>query len=209
MQQTSSTELLVPVKSFSEAKARLAACLPERDRAEFARWMAGRVLAAADGMAAHVLCDDREVAEWALAQGAGVLWSPGTGLDGGVRGGVAELGRRGAAHVVVAHGDLPRARLLTSVVVPHAITLVPDQRSDGSNVIALPTDCDFPFAYGRRSFVRHLRSAVATGRSVVVRRDAELAIDVDTPDDLHHPLVQEVLPAWLRTNPASRPMTPR
>jgi hypothetical protein len=47
-----------------------------------------------------------------------------------------------------------------------------------------------------------------------VRRDAHLARDIDTPSDLTHPLVQEVLPPWLlqtqiettqiQTNPASR-----
>ena len=33
--------------------------------------------------------------------------------------------------------------------------------------------------------------------------DPLLALDVDTPDDFSHPLIQEVLPAWLRTNPVS------
>ena len=34
---------------------------------------------------------------------------------------------------------------------------------------------------------------------------AMLAADIDTPADLAHPLVQEVLPTWLRTNQANRP----
>jgi 2-phospho-L-lactate/phosphoenolpyruvate guanylyltransferase len=80
---------------------------------------------------------------------------------------------------------------------------VPDRRGDGTNVIALPTDMPFQFAYGAGSFQRHLRSAVAAGLSVRVRRDPLLAIDIDTPSDLAHPLVQEVLPTWLQTNPAN------
>ena len=47
-------------------------------------------------------------------------------------------------------------------------------------------------------------AAVAAGLPVAVRRDPLLAIDIDTPSDLAHPLVQEVLPAWLPTNPANR-----
>jgi hypothetical protein len=38
---------------------------------------------------------------------------------------------------------------------------------------------------------------------VRVRRDPLLALDIDTPSDLAHPLVQEVLPTWLPTNLAN------
>ena len=84
------------------------------------------------------------------------------------------------------------------------MTLVPDRHRDGTNVIALPTDMPFQFAYGPGSFQRHLDSAIADGLSVRVRRDPLLALDIDTPSDLVHPLVQEVLPAWLQTNPANQ-----
>ena len=35
-------------------------------------------------------------------------------------------------------------------------------------------------------------------------RDGDLAYDLDTPEDLAHPRMEEVR-AWLRTNPANRP----
>jgi hypothetical protein len=31
-----------------------------------------------------------------------------------------------------------------------------------------------------------------------------MAVDIDTPSDLAHPLVQEVVPSWLQTIPANR-----
>jgi hypothetical protein len=37
-----------------------------------------------------------------------------------------------------------------------------------------------------------------------VVRDPFLALDIDLPTDLTHPLVKDVLPAWLRTNPVNR-----
>ena len=55
------------------------------------------------------------------------------------------------------------------------LTLVPDRRDDGTNVIAVPTDVSFQFSYGPGSFRRHLRSAIAAGLSVRVRRDPLLA----------------------------------
>lgn len=199
--------MLVPVKAFADAKARLASVLSPAEREALARWSAERVLGAAGELPVFVACDDEQVAEWARARGATVLWHPGAGLNAAVTRSVAELATRGAAHVVVAHGDLPRATRLASVVVPDAITLVPDARDDGTNVAAVPAHVAFPFAYGAGSFHRHLRLARDAGLPVAVRRDPLLARDLDTPDDLTHPLVQEVLPEWLPTNPANP--TPR
>ncbi len=81
---------------------------------------------------------------------------------------------------------------------------MPDRHGDGTNVVALPTDLAFQFAYGPGSFRRHLAAAIAARHSVRVRRDPLLAADIDTPDDLAHPLVQEVLPTWLQTNLANQ-----
>lgn len=197
--------VLVPVKAFGDAKARLATVLDDANREQLARWTSARVLAAAGELPTYVACDDDEVARWAGEHGASILWHPGVGLNAAVNDSVAELRAAGVTDVVVAHGDLPRAHSLAALARPGTITLVPDRRDDGTNVVAVPTDAGFRFAYGPGSFHRHLRAAVATGCSVRVQRDPYLAVDIDTPSDLAHPLVQEVLPPWLRTNPANRP----
>lgn len=195
--------MLVPVKAFADAKARLASVLDPGRRERLARWTAERVVAAAGELPVFVVCDDEGVAEWAVAHGATVLWQPGVGLNAAVTSGVAELRARGVQHVVVAHGDLPRPAALPNVVTPGAVTLVPDSRRDGTNVVALPTAADFTFSYGPGSFRRHLLRAVAGGLAVAVRRDPLLSLDIDTPSDLAHPMVQEVLPPWLPTNRAN------
>ncbi|MFZ4718231.1 MAG: 2-phospho-L-lactate guanylyltransferase [Ilumatobacteraceae bacterium] len=195
--------VLVPVKAFTDAKARLAPVLSPAEREALARWTAERVLAAAGEAPTFVACDDDAVAEWAEAHGATVLWHPGVGLNAAVTGSIADLRARGIGHVVVAHGDLPRAHGLVTVAEPGVVTLVPDTAGDGTNVCALPTEIAFEFAYGAGSFRRHLAAAVALGLPVAVRRDPFLSLDIDTPDDLTHPLVQEVLPWWLRTNPVN------
>jgi 2-phospho-L-lactate guanylyltransferase len=195
--------VLVPVKAFADAKARLAPVLSPAERVALARWSAERVIAAAGEAPVYVACDDDSVAEWAIDHGATVLWHPGVGLNAAVADSVRDLRARGVAHVVVAHGDLPRAHDLIGVAVAGTITLVPDSARDGTNVLALPTALDFEFAYGGGSFRRHLAQAVAAGHPVAVRRDPLLALDIDLPIDLTHPLVQEVLPAWLPTNLAN------
>src|SRR5258706_9043747 len=103
------THVLIPVKSFRAAKVRLAPALSEDERSALARTMASRVLAAAQALPVSVVCDDEDVAEWATANGAGVIWSPGLGLNGAVTDGVEHLTRARAIEVVVAHGDLPLA----------------------------------------------------------------------------------------------------
>lgn len=201
--------VLVPVKAFADAKARLAPVLSPAQREALARWTAERVVAAAGERAVYVACDDEGVADWATAHGAIVLWHPGVGLNAAVADSMADLRARGIDHAIVAHGDLPRPHALPTVARPGTITIVPDTARDGSNVIALPTDASFEFAYGAGSFGRHLHHAMRSGLAVEVRRDAWLSLDIDIPSDLSHPRVQEVLPAWLPTNLANPTPLPR
>ncbi len=192
------------MKGFGHAKARLAPVLAPALREELARWTAERVLAAAAPLPAFVVCDDPAVAAWADDHGATVLWRPGVGLNAAVDGGIAALAALGFTHAVVAHSDLPLARDLASTASTDRAVLVPDIQRDGTNVIALPLRCPFRAAYGVGSFDRHLAALLADNVPVEVRTDPLLGIDIDTADDLRHPLVQEVLPEWLRTNPANR-----
>lgn len=199
--------VLVPVKAFADAKVRLSPVLSPSHREALARWTAERVLAAAGELPVFIACDSESVADWATAHAATVLWHPGVGLNAAVNNSVDELRQQGVDHVVVAHGDLTRAANLAAVVTPGTLTLVPDARDDGTNVAALPTAFSFEFEYGAGSFHRHLARAITSGLPVGIRRDSLLALDIDTPSDLMHPLVQEVLPAWLptsRVNPTHR-----
>jgi 2-phospho-L-lactate guanylyltransferase len=150
--------------------------------------MAARVLAAAGALPTFVVCDDREVADFADAHGAGVIWSPGLGLNGAVTDGVGRLtSEHGAIEVVVAHGDLPLADDLTRVTGFAGITLVPDRHDDGTNVLSVPTGVGFRFAYGPGSFTRHRDEADRLQLPYRVLRDPRLGWDIDVPADLELP----------------------
>jgi 2-phospho-L-lactate guanylyltransferase len=176
--------VVVPVKAFAQAKMRLAPVLGPDERAELARKMAARVLAAARPLPVVVVCDDADVAEWAQKLGARVLVEPGLGLNGAVQTAFAQLGDEGWQRLVVAHGDLPLATNLGWLADAEGIVLVPDRHEEGTNVISLPTGCAFAFAYGPGSFARHQQEARRTGLAWRVVHDAELAWDVDFPDDM-------------------------
>ncbi len=153
-------------------------------RVNLVRSMAENVVAACKPLPVAVVCDDPEVAEWAAALGAAVMWEPGQGLNGAVGSGVDQLAAAGVRWVIVAHGDLPRARDLGALAPFAGITLVPDRKDDGTNVLRLPVGCDFRFAYGPGSFRAHRAEAWRLGIPVRVLRIPALAYDVDWPADV-------------------------
>jgi 2-phospho-L-lactate guanylyltransferase len=176
--------VLIPVKAFHQAKRRLDRVLSEPERERLVRTMAAHVVAACAPLPVAVVCDDEAVATWAADLGAVVLWEPGQGLNGAVRAGVDRLAAAGAHWVTVAHGDLPRAHDLGTLASFDGVTLVPDRRDDGTNVLRLPADSAFGFAYGPGSFRAHRAEATRLGLAVRVVRDPDLAYDVDWPADV-------------------------
>jgi 2-phospho-L-lactate guanylyltransferase len=196
--------VLVPVKRFRAAKGRLSTVLSVDERAELAEWMAAGVLDAVSALPTYVACDDPGVREWAVAAGATIVWAPGRGLNGAVDDGVERIAADGFDHVLVTHADLPRPWALPEMVRPDATLIVPDVRRDGTNVMSFPVDRRVRAAYGGGSFERHLAQCHALDDvEVEVCEHPDLSLDVDTPADLGHPQVKEVLPEWVRTNLAS------
>jgi 2-phospho-L-lactate guanylyltransferase len=179
--------VLVPVKAFSAAKARLAPALDPDRRALMARSMATRVVLAADPLPVAVVCDDLEVAAWAESLGATVFWEPRRGLNGAVESGVARLAAGGTSNVIVVHGDLPFAHDLPRLAGFAGITLVPDRREDGTNVVCLPASSGFRFSYGPGSFARHRAEARRIHMDLQILHIASLAWDVDVPEDIPDP----------------------
>lgn len=182
--RSSDTAVLVPVKAFDQAKVRLAPALPPNERAALARTMAEGVLRAAQGLPVFVVCDDAEVAGWAAAQGASVIWEPGQGLNRAVEAGVDDLGTAGFGSVIVAHADLPLAADVTWLARFPGVTIVPDRHGDGTNVVCVPARSGFHFAYGPGSFDRHRAEAGRIGQPLRIVREPLLSWDVDLPRDL-------------------------
>jgi len=192
----------MPVKAFTQAKQRLAPVLSSGDRVRLARWLADGVARSVGSVPLFVVCDDAEVRGWAQEVGATALWTARLGLNGAVDDGAAAIAAEGFEHIVVSHADLPIPDGLARLARPCTSTFVPDRRRDGTNVMSFPTRSPVAATYGPGSFRRHL--AAASTATVEVRVDHHLSIDLDTPEDLTHPLLREVLPPWLPTIPANR-----
>ncbi len=186
--------VLVPVKAFARAKARLAPSLEPAQRASLARVMAEHVLAAATPLPVAVVCDDDDVARWAAGHGAMVLPEPGRGLDGAVETGVRRLADAGADEVLVVHADLPWAADLARLAGFEGVTLVPDRRQDGTNVACVPAHSWFRFSYGAGSFLRHQAETARLGLPLRIIREPALGADVDLPADIPMSLARWHMP---------------
>jgi 2-phospho-L-lactate guanylyltransferase len=180
--------VVIPIRAFRSGKARLADTLDDDQRAALARTMAERVTRAAGALPAVIVSSDDEVRAWADASGLEAVDDPGRGLDGAARVGVAHHRARGRRRVVVAHADLPHAPpgglVRFAGVAAGIVALVPCHRDDGTPVLSVPTEPEFPFAYGPGSARRHAAIAHRLGLAALVVRDPALGYDVDVPADL-------------------------
>jgi 2-phospho-L-lactate/phosphoenolpyruvate guanylyltransferase len=172
------------MKSFAQAKARLASSLGDAERVALVKSLAAHVIAAARSGPTFVVCDDGAVADWSIGQRATAVYAPGLGLNGAVTAGVALLARLGFDLAVVAHADLPFVAGLDRFGTEGEISIAPDRRDDGTNVIAVPTAAPFRFSYGPGSFDRHRQEAARVALPCAVVRDERFSTDVDVPDDL-------------------------
>ncbi len=176
--------VLIPIKSFDLAKGRLSDALSPTQRADLAIAMATTVIAASRPLPTWVVCDNTEVATFAMARGAGVIWRPSRGLNAAVTDGFAFLRDEGHTTIVIAHADLPRATDLTWVPDFAGVTIVPDRRGDGTNVMAVPASADFRFQYGVGSSRAHQAEALRLALPYRIVDDARLGWDIDVPEDL-------------------------
>ena len=156
-------------------------------RVLLARATALGVLESVPGAPVFVVCDNPEVSQWATSHGATVVFQSGAGLNAAIQEGIS------AAHeyerVMIVHSDLPlphRLReLLDSTVASNTVSIVPDRHRDGTNVLIIPPGMGFKCHYGAKSFAAHMAEANKLGLVLEIIEDDELALDIDTPDDLN------------------------
>ena len=175
--------MLIPIRSFSNSKTRLAKVLDPSHRSDFIMECASNVLAAAGELPTVIITADPLVRAFAIAKGAFVLEDQGIGLNPAVRQAFDLLRDHGVCHVTVAHGDLPLAQDLTTVFRQDEFTIVPDRQHDGTNVMSLPTRDQFEFSYGPMSFEKHLHAAEQIKLKITVIEEHQLSFDIDTPED--------------------------
>ena len=191
---------VVPVKSFTQAKQRLAPVLSPAERAGLARAMLTDVLCTlgkspclADIL---VVTGDRDAALLARGAGAAVLAADDTDLTAALELAAHYLTALACSGMLIVPADLP---LITPadielIVLGHrtspAVTLVAASNDGGTNALACSPPQALALSFGVDSFRRHQQSARAVGLEPKVLTLPRFGRDIDRPDDLRAFLAQ-------------------
>lgn len=186
------TIAILPVKSFTAAKQRLAGLLGAGSRQALAQAMFSDVLSSLRHVenldAVVVVTADRVAESAALGERVQVLRDPEQqGQSEAASIGIRYALAAGYERVLLVPGDTPLldplevAGLLARDV---PVAIVPDRHGTGTNALLIsPPDAIAP-SFGPGSFERHAEAARAAGFDPAVERLPTLMLDVDTPDDL-------------------------
>lgn len=185
---------LVPVKDFQDSKQRLRRAISPVTRTRLAEAMFRDVLNALTSVASleriAVVTKDRQAILIATEMNAFVIHeSENQGETEAVVQATEVLVQLGARTMLVVPGDIPfitkedvetvlRAGCIADVV------LVPAHDERGTNAVLLTPPSILPLRFGNDSFRPHFESAQALKVRVTVLHLPNIALDVDTPEDL-------------------------
>jgi 2-phospho-L-lactate guanylyltransferase len=204
---------VIPIRSFSEGKSRLASVLPAADRERLIRLMFAHVVMTVrqSGVIDRicVISPDPAVLAAARAIDASILAVQQPfdrpGLDAAVTMGRGVAIEEQAGGMLVLFGDLPvlQPEDVRSLVRRDApVVIATDRHGAGTNALMLrlgsSTAEQFNFSYGPNSHQRHLEEADRLGLDAVTAISAGTAFDLDTVDDIERLRAHgRAMPEWL------------
>lgn len=207
--------LVVPVRGFDDAKSRLSASLSPVQRRTLAQNCATGVLRRDVPCLKFVVCDDDEVETWARTCGAIPIRVESRGLNASLHEATPHIVENYPADMLmIVHADLPLPNELDRVIAVlqsaldddnGRVLINPDRHRDGTNVLALSQSLigKWQFAYGENSFMNHQHEAHRLNCQVDIFESMYLGFDIDTSEDLQHPVIADILPTllpdWIRT----------
>jgi 2-phospho-L-lactate guanylyltransferase len=188
------TLAILPIKSFSEAKQRLAEELTPGPRRALAEAMFSDVLIAlrrANSISEIlVVSGDHGAQRIAGGHGAIVVEDDTLGHSEAALLGIGQALESGAERVLLVPGDCPLLdpkqidELVARPVAQRSALIVPDRHGTGTNALLLTPPEALRPSFGPDSRARHVANAQAEGCTPEVVDVSSLALDVDTPDDL-------------------------
>jgi 2-phospho-L-lactate/phosphoenolpyruvate guanylyltransferase len=186
------TLAILPVKSFGDAKQRLAPALGAGSRQALAQAMFLDVLAALRRVSAldsvTVVTSDPVAEEAARGERVRVLRDDQeAGQSAAALIGIREALADGFERVLLVPGDTPLldpGEVAGLLAARRPVSIVPDRHGSGTNALVLvPPDAIEP-SFGPGSLARHVTAAADAGLAHAVEEVPTLMLDVDTGDDL-------------------------
>jgi 2-phospho-L-lactate guanylyltransferase len=186
------TVAVVPVKSLSEAKSRLAGSLSPGQRATLALDMLHHVLGAiaASAVIDEIVVISPEPGALDLHPGVTYLQQTRSGLNNVLEQGREWAASTGAGALLVVLADLPLlapddiSAMAGLAAAPNTVVLAPDRRGVGTNAMLVRPLSRAHFSFGTRSYPVHRARYIEAGMEVKTYSSPGTSLDVDTPDDL-------------------------
>jgi 2-phospho-L-lactate guanylyltransferase len=193
--------LLIPVKSLTTAKQRLASVLDQERRSQLAEAMLRDVMMAAAGLLGRIdvalVTGDARARALAAEFGFVVIDdSRNESETAAIEMATAWCEQRGYDTTVVVPGDIPLItsgelqRVLDAAPAEGAV-FVPAYDRRGSNCILRRPAAIIPLRFGNDSFLPHCEAMRKTGRELVVLEMPGIGLDVDNPHELELLLQRE------------------
>lgn len=186
---------IVPVKPFSLSKSRLSTLLSADERAELSRRLLTHTLQVLTNVSeiTQTLVISRDPAVLTLARNHQVQAIVELGV-GKLNTALAQASwaaqASGAEAILILPADLPLLseealrQLIAESKIKPVMVIAPDRHEDGTNALLLRPPNLINYAFGEHSFQRHRAQAEPADVSVRICRLPELALDLDTPEDL-------------------------
>lgn len=192
-------QVLLPLKEFAVSKQRLAGVLSATERARLLQSMVCDVLGV---LTQHrdieriAICSRDRAAQW-LANCYDVEFideqrTHAADLNAAVNAAVTGLADAGCSDILVVHGDLPllSTQDISTFLQCHrdahssAVTIAPDRRGLGTNLLAWRPLRQFQAQYGADSFAQHRAQALSLDAQLSICELSGARCDIDEPDDL-------------------------
>lgn len=188
------TLAILPIKSFTDAKQRLALDLSPGPRRALAEAMFSDVVTALRRSAAVdaivVVSSDHTAQRIGGSNGTDVLEDGGQGHSQAAALGIAYAVEHRAERALLVPGDCPLLdpaeldQLIGRPVPERSALIVPDRHGTGTNALLLTPPTALTPSFGPDSCARHQRLAGEQGTHAEVVEVPSLAMDVDTAEDL-------------------------
>jgi 2-phospho-L-lactate/phosphoenolpyruvate guanylyltransferase len=186
--------LLIPVKSLSTAKQRLADALSQSQRSQLAEAMLRDVMTAALGVLDRIdvalVTGDPRAQHLAHEFGFGVIEDTRNESEtAAIEMATAWCEQRGYDTTIVVPGDIPLItsgelhRVLDAAPVEGAV-FVPAYDRRGSNCILRRPASLIPLRFGNDSFLPHCEAMRKTGGELVILETPGIGLDIDNPHEL-------------------------
>lgn len=184
---------LVPVKSLSLAKSRLAPYLSLEQREVLVLDMLEHGLHVLHSCSSieqvAVVSADAQVLQYAREWGARPMREERAGHNPALTAAAQRLRAEGATALLTISADLP---LLTTYDIESIIelsrrfevTLAPSREGTGTSALLVRPPLALPYRFGPNSRERHLRAAAQRGLSATLYESFDMAFDIDTIDDI-------------------------